>query len=197
MFGGGASRSAMSLWRDETSHLFEFGFLGTSLSWRSRCVQGARAGSTAPEGARRERGDGSPWLDARRRHARVPRGGARRFAWNDAPDPRLRAPSGRLVLHRFHRRGSAPHCYQSPRESPLGILHAVLSRSAPEDATHLRAHRGESAEHRNISIGFWPKWMLPNQNCFGKNPLIFAILLAKGRPIVNVAENQIFVYQPK
>lgn len=36
-----------------------------------------------------------------------------------------------------------------------------------------------------------------NQNCFGKNPLNFAIVLTKGRPIVNVAENQIFVYQPK
>lgn len=36
----------------------------------------------------------------------------------------------------------------------------------------------------------------PNHNCFGKIPLIFAIILSKRKSVVNVVENQIVVDQP-
>ena len=62
----------------------------------------------------RHGGDGAPRLDAGRRRARLPRGGADRLAGAGASDSPVRASGGRLVFHRLHRLRPAPCGDQPP-----------------------------------------------------------------------------------
>ena len=95
---------------------------GPAQGRRRRRLPRARPRPQASQGEEGEGGDGAAGLDARRRFARLPRGGGDGLAGDGASDSRIGHALGRLVLHLRHRRGRRPHGHPPPRSRAKRLL---------------------------------------------------------------------------